>query len=114
MKKLLLIVLLACFSFAARPTMEIGAFETLIGWKQYTPGGQLESIMGVNWLMGFTYKRYFGRVQVKSINPYWMVGTTAVVVPMAGIGLDYVVDQNWTFGGALGLPLTNLHASYSF
>jgi hypothetical protein len=115
MKKVFLIaVLLACFSFAARPTMEIGAFETLIGWKQYTSGGQLESIMGVNWLMGFTYKRYFNRLQAKTINPYWMVGTVAVVVPMAGIGLDYVIDQNWTVGGALGLPLTNLHVSYSF
>ncbi|GBR76707.1 hypothetical protein NO2_1215 [Candidatus Termititenax persephonae] len=114
MKKLFLgVALLLCFSFAARPTMEIGAFETLVGWKHYTPGGQLESIMGVNCLMGFTYKRYFGRLQAQAINPYWMLGTVFVVVPMANIGLDYVIDQNWTVGGALGI-LPNLHVSYSF
>ena len=115
MKKLLIAaLLLGAMSFAARPTMEVGGFETLVGWKNYTPGGQLESITGINWGLGFTYKRYFDRLQQKAFNPYWMLGTVAVIVPMAGIGVDYVIDQDWTVGGALALPLTNLHVSYSF
>lgn len=114
MRKLILIslLLLSC-SFAARYEMQAGGFETLVGWNKYTPRGYFDYSVGVNWGLGVTFKKYFNYIKYNNWNPYWHAGTLALVVPYAGLGLDYVTKE-WYAGIGTFWVAPQVHVGFMF
>ena len=118
MKKVILWLALLCLCSSwglARSNMQVGAFETLIGWEKVSSRG-LEGVTGINAFMGFEYKRYFTPVRNfnGTWNPYWHAGTQAIIIPFIAVGLDYHISRDWSFGGSIGIPHANIHLTYSF
>jgi len=115
MKKVLFVLLitLCSLSFAGSREMQVGGFETLVGWNNYTRSGRFESSVGINWALGFTYKKYFDRVKYNAWNTYWHAGTMALVVPYAGVGIDYVT-KDWYAGIGTFLIAPQIHFGIMF
>lgn len=100
-------------SFAAHREMQVGGLETLVGWNKFTPSGAYESTIGVNWGLGITYRRYFNRINYNNWNPYWHAGTLALIVPYAGVGIDYVT-RDWYAGIGTYLLVPEIHFAVLF
>jgi len=114
MKKILVsVLLLASCSFAAQYDMQAGGFETLVGWNKYTPAGHFDYSVGVNWGLGVTFKKYFKYIRYNDWNPYWHAGTVALLVPYAGVGIDYVA-RDWYAGIGTFWVAPELHVGMMF
>jgi hypothetical protein len=88
----------------------IGIDGPCFGWLQRNSSGQVEADLGVNLGLGISYKRYFESLKfnrdfdpskTENISPYWAIGTYSLILPYAGVGIDYA----WNNGFYLGVGL---------
>lgn len=114
MKKIFLICFILLSSvFAAHHEMQVGGFETLVGWNTYTPSGYFDHSVGVNWGLGVTFKKYFNYIHYNDWNAYWHAGTIALIAPYAGLGIDYVT-RDWYAGVGTFWVMPQIHVGVMF
>ena len=70
----------------------------LIGKMKTHDSGNIKSVLGLNPLMGISYKKYFGDgAPAGKFKGYWAIGTDVLVLPFFGFGGDYILDGNTKF-----------------
>jgi len=77
-------------------------------------GGQKISDLGINLMLGVTYRRFFEPVETNKFNTYWAGGTGAVIFPYLGIGGDYVWDNGWYLGIGTVWIFPEIHGGLMF
>jgi hypothetical protein len=88
----------------------IGLDNPFIGVLQRNSSGQIEANLGVSLGLGISYKRYFSSLKfnrefdpskIENFSTYWAIGTFALILPYAGVGLDYAWDNGFYIGAGL-------------
>ena len=59
--------------------------------------GQITGTRGITLLLGYYSKKYFKPLKTDAWNPYWYWGTIYFILPMGGIGTQYVSDKGYFF-----------------
>ena len=99
---LCLLMMLSAFSFGSTLSRKTGVvaldFPAVGGVKHASRNGRITSAFGVNLGLGISYKGYFNPVRTNRFNPWWGIGTVALIVPYVGIGVDYVWDNGFYAG----------------
>jgi len=110
---LALIVLISVPVLCADPSSykySVGLDNPFIGMLLRDPSGQIQADLGVSLGLGISYKRYFSSLKFNSdfdpartekFSPFWSIGTFALVLPYAGIGLDYAWNNGFYIGAGL-------------
>ena len=93
---------------------QIGFDFPTIAKVNHNEDGQIVSLLGANVGLGISYKKYFNPVQPNKINPYWGVGTVAILVPYVAVGADYVMDSGLYIGGGVVYLAPELHFGFLF
>ncbi len=101
------------------PSTIIGFDLPTIGWARYDAKDRLVGWRGINLGIGYSQKTYFDPLKMDQFNPFWEVGTIALIIPYLGIGAEYpfaVGDEgNYvSFSGAIGLYVARIGVSYAF
>ena len=79
----------ASVSSSSRPAHFFGFFPAY-GTIHYSSSGCLKSIQGINWAFGYSWRNYMGEgAKAESWNPYFGLGTVAVIIPYPELGLTY-------------------------
>ena len=96
----------------------IGLDAPFVGWLNPNlvdkQSGEIVSDLGINLGLGVSYRRYFNPLQTNQLNPYWAAGTVALIIPYLGIGVDFVWDSGFYFGGGLIWIFPEIHGGYLF
>jgi len=114
MKKLVVLALVLVFFSGAAFCADTRAFKYSVGldnpffgFLQRNSSGQVQADLGVSLGFGISYKRYFDSLKfnrdfnparTEKFSPYWAVGTFALILPYAGIGVDYAWDNGFYLG----------------
>lgn len=118
---LIVLTLLAVPGFCANPAVAkntIGLDAPLIGWLNpnlvdNTSGSKISNL-GINYGLGVSYRKYFEPLKVDTFNPYWTVGTVAIIIPYIGIGADYVWSNGFYLGGGIIWIVPEIHGGFMF
>ncbi len=123
MKKALLVaVFMLILSLALfAESKDFSTLNTQIGFDfptvakvNHNESGEIVSLLGANMGLGISYKRYFQPLQPNKINPYWGVGTIAILVPYVAVGVDYAMDNGFYIGGGLVYLAPEVHFGIMF
>ena len=101
-----------CQSFSEKKN-SIGIDFPTFGWLLRNDQGQIEANLGINYGLGISYKRYFSPMKIQDFNPFWAVGSILVILPYAGVGVEYVWPNGWYFGGGV-YALSGLYMDRSY
>jgi hypothetical protein len=118
---LIVLVLIAGSSFCSSPYYaknSIGLDSPFIGWLNPNmidkeTGGKI-SDLGINLGLGISYRRYFEPLKTDTFNPYFALGTFAIIIPYVGIGADYVWGNGFYLGGGLIWIIPEIHGGFMF
>jgi hypothetical protein len=109
--------ILAGPSFCAPPMTAnntLGLDMPTLGWLERNSDGKIVSNFGINYALGLSYRRYFEPLKTNSLNTYWALGTVFVILPYLGVGVDYVWDGGFYFGGGLFWIIPEIHGGFMF
>lgn len=93
---------------------QIGFDFPTIAKVNHNEDGQIVSLLGANVGLGISYKKYFKPVEQNKINPYWGVGTVAIIMPYIAVGVDYMIDNGLYIGGGVVYLAPEVHFGYMF
>ena len=93
---------------------QIGLDLPSIAKVNHNEDGQIVSLLGANIGLGISYKKYFSPLEASKFNPYWGVGTVAIIVPYVQVGADYVMDNGFYIGGGLFWISPEIHFGFMF
>lgn len=118
---LFILTILATSSFCVNPAVArntIGLDAPFIGWLNPNmidqQGGSKISNLGINLGLGVSYRRYFEPLRTNTFNPYFALGTVAIIIPYLGIGADYVWSNGFYLGGGLIWVVPEIHGGFMF
>lgn len=68
------------------------------GWVKDN-NGAISSVLGFNLGLGVGYRKYFKPTEDGKFNLSYTLGTVLLILPIAGVGVDYQWDSGWYVGG---------------
>ncbi|MBO8166386.1 MAG: hypothetical protein H0Z25_04125 [Kosmotoga sp.] len=88
------------------------------GTAKLNDEGQIIGFSGPNLALGWSWKNYFKPLVPNAFNPYWDIGTLALLVPYIGIGGDYAIALSngdmFLIGIEAGLLYAFINLGYVF
>lgn len=97
----LLFAAIPTFAEGKIPKSSVGLDSPVFAMVSATPTGEVESLLGLNLGLGFSYRSYFKPLAAESGSAYWEAGTVILLDPYFGVGYDYRASDTLYIGGGV-------------